>query len=95
MNFSRAGLLCDAERTVRAGPRSVCIAEGKVSGQDAIVLVQDVFVIVAETLLSRMSRELRDADASVIVADLSLRVHHGRYFFRTAGDCSGVVALHR
>ena len=59
MNFSSAGLLCSAERTVRAGPPSVCIAEGKVSSQDATVIVQDVSVTGADALLRRVLLSLR------------------------------------
>lgn len=39
---------------MRAGTPSVSIAEGRFSGQDATVIVQDVSVIVAEALLRRV-----------------------------------------
>ena len=69
---------------MRASTPLVSIAEGNSIGQDAMVIVQDVSVIGADALPSRVLSSLPGADASVIVAELSLREAQGRCFFRTA-----------
>ena len=60
------------------------IAEGKVSSQDATVIVQDVSVTGADALLRRVLLSLRSADASVMDAELSLRAQERRCSFRTS-----------